>query len=210
MFTRIYVLKKMLKIHFKVSIFGILMILVLIFGDNSKYAIIALSAAIIHEIGHIAASLLLKIKLDSFSLKLFKANIGVTLPLYSYKHELLLSLAGPIFNIISGIIAMYIYHRFYSNEYILFSIVASFFLAILNLLPIKGFDGGRIFICALAPHFNIYIAEYILEILSFSFILLLWIVSIYLMLKIGSSLTLFVFSSALFAEMFLNSENFQK
>lgn len=200
----------MSKIHFKISIFGILMILILIFGDNPKYAIIALSAAIIHEAGHILASHFLKMKLNSFSLKLFKANLGITLPLHSYKKELLLSLAGPAANILSGIIAAYIYRNFQNNEYIIFGTVASFFLAILNLLPIKDFDGGRIFICLLAPKFNIYVVEYVLDILSFSFVLFLWIISIYLMLKIGSSLTLFVFSSALFAKLFLNSESFQK
>ena len=186
------------------------MILILIFGDNPKYAIIALSAAIIHEAGHILASHFLKMKLNSFSLKLFKANLGITLPLYSYKKELLLSLAGPAANILSGVIAAYIYRNFQNNEYIIFGTVASFFLAILNLLPIKDFDGGRIFICLLAPKFNIYVVEYVLDILSFSFVLFLWIISIYLMLKIGLSLTLFVFSSALFAKLFLNSESFQK
>lgn len=186
------------------------MILILIFGDNSKYAIIALSAAIIHEIGHVAASFLLKMKLKNFSLKLFSAKLGVALPLHSYKKELLLALSGPLANIVSGITAIHIYRHIYCNEYVMFVIVASFFLAILNLLPIRSFDGGRIFICTLAPHFNIYKIEYVLEILSFSFILLLWIVSVYLMLKIGSSLTLFVFSSALFAELFLNSDTFQK
>lgn len=198
------------KIHFKISIFGILMILILIFGDNPKYAAIAIFAALIHETGHILASRLLKMKLDSFSLKLFKAKIGIALPLHSYKHELLLSLAGPAANIFSGLIAISIYGKFPSNEYIIFGAVASFFLAILNLLPIKGFDGGRILICLLAPMFDLYIIEYVLEILSFSCILLLWIISVYLMLKIGTSLTLFVFSSALFAKMFISTETFQK
>lgn len=184
------------------------MILILLFGDNSEYAIIALTAAATHELGHIITALVLKMKLDSFSLGLFGARLGIALPLYSYRHELMLSLSGPIANLLTGSAALYIYHIQGSSEHVLFFAVASFFLALLNLLPIKGFDGGRIFICLSAPPLGIYVAERLLELLSFVFVLMLWILSIYLMLKVGSSLALFVFSAALFAELFLNAETF--
>jgi stage IV sporulation protein FB len=186
------------------------MILILIFGDNSKYSTIALLVAFIHEAGHIIAAYFLKMKFDSFSINLFKFNIGIALPMHSYKKELLLSLAGPAANLLSGIIAIHIYVNFHSNEFVIFGAVASFFLAILNLMPIKDFDGGRIFICLLAPKFNLYTIECILDVLSFSLVLFLWIVSIYLMLRIGASLTLFIFSSSLFTKLFLYPDSLQK
>ena len=199
-----------MKSRLKISIFGILMLLILLFGDNCRYTIIALCAATVHEMGHIIAAIVLKMKLNGLSLSLFGARIGISSPMYSYKKELMLALAGPLANIISGSISLSIYNIGSENEYLLFFAIASFFLGILNLLPIKSFDGGRIFICIFSPSFGAYNPERWLNRLSFLFIFLLWVISIYLMLRIGSSLTLFVFSSALFAELFLVSDGFKK
>ena len=51
-----------MKIKLRISIFGMLMLLILIFGDNSIYSVIALSAAAAHEVGHIIAAKILGIK----------------------------------------------------------------------------------------------------------------------------------------------------
>lgn len=201
-----------MKSRLKISIFGILMILILMFGDNYKYTVIALCAALVHESGHIIAALILKMKIDGFTLNILGAKIGVSLPMYSYKKEMLLSLSGPFANIVSGIISLFVFKSSIAqtNTYLVFFTIASFFLAILNLLPIKGFDGGRIFICLSAPLLDAYTPEKWLERLSFLFVFILWVISVYLMLRIGSSLTLFVFSTALFAELFLSSDGFKK
>lgn len=201
-----------MKSRLKISIFGILMILILMFGDNCKYTVIALCAALVHESGHIIAALILKMKIDGFTLNILGAKIGVSLPMYSYKKEMLLSLSGPVANIVSGIISLFVFKSSIAqtNTYLVFFTIASFFLAILNLLPIKGFDGGRIFICLSAPLLDAYTPEKWLERLSFLFVFILWVISVYLMLRIGSSLTLFVFSTALFAELFLSSDGFKK
>lgn len=203
-----------MKIRLKISIFGILMILVLLFGDSYKYTVIALTAALVHELGHILSALILKMKINSFSIDLLGARLGVSLPMYSYKKELILSAAGPAANIVFGAFSIYIYNK--SNvpeamsEYLLFFPIACFFLALLNLLPVKGFDGGRIFVCISAPICGIYFSEKWLIRLSFLFIFILWTVSVYLMLKIGASLTLFAFSSALFTELFINADYFKR
>lgn len=202
-----------LKIKLRISIFGILMLLVLIFGDNSVYTMIALAAAAVHEAGHLIAAAALGVKLGSFSLGLFGARLGLAVPLYSYKREWLLCAAGPALNLLTGGAAYYIYRCCGSSEklkYVLFFAIASFFLAVLNLLPIKNFDGGRMLLCLAAPKIGIYSAEKITEILSFAFVLLIWVMSLYLMLRVGSSLALFVFSSALFAELFLDSGAFSR
>lgn len=185
------------------------MLLILLFGDSTGYALIAVAAAAVHELGHIIAALLLHMRLDSFSLGLLGARLGLSLPLYSYRKELLLSLSGPLQNIITGGAALYIFSRS-GNAVALYFGVASMFLAALNLLPVQSFDGGRIFLCITAPVIGIFTAEKILRVLSFICILLLWGTSVYLMLRLGSSLALFVFSSALFAQLFLGADAFEK
>jgi stage IV sporulation protein FB len=187
------------------------MLLVLIFGDDRVYTAIALLAAAVHELGHIIAAALLKIRFGSLSVNLFGARLGTSAPLYSYRREWLLSAAGPASNLITGGIACYIYYLAGEPEnlrYVLFFAIASFFLAGLNLLPIRDFDGGRMLLCITAPLCGLYAAERLTGALSFIFVLLLWVMSLYLMLRVGSSLALFVFSTALFAELFLDSGEF--
>ena len=201
-----------MKIKLRISIFGMLMLLILIFGDNTAYTAIALFAAVIHELGHILAASLLNVKFKTLSITLWGARLGLSAPLYSYKKEFLLCAAGPLINLLTGTVAVFTYSKLshlLCAEHILFFAIASFFLAALNLLPIKSFDGGRMLICTVAPTFDLYIAEKLLNILSFISVLILWGISLYLMLRVGSSLALFVFSSALFAELFLSDETFR-
>lgn len=202
-----------MKIKLRISIFGILMLLVLLFGDNSIYTLIALSAAALHEAGHLIAAAMMGVEIGSLSVSLFGARLGLAVPLYSYKREWLLCAAGPAMNFLTGGAAYYIYRICGSTEsmrYVLFFAIASFFLALLNLLPIKNFDGGRMLLCITAPLIGIYSAEKLTGTLSFIFVLMIWAASLYLMLRIGSSLALFVFSSALFAELFLDSGAFSE
>ena len=187
------------------------MLLILLFGDDSVYTLVALSAAAVHEAGHIVAAAILKIKFKSLSLSLLGAKLGLAAPLYSYSREWLLCAAGPAINIMTGGIALYIYNKCGSPErlrYVLFFAVASFFLAGLNLLPIKNFDGGRMLICVAAPLLGINAAEKMTDVLSFFCVLAIWSISLYLMIRVGSSLALFVFSSALFAELFFDPAYF--
>ena len=130
------------------------MLLILIFGDDRVYTAIALAAAAVHELGHIIAAALLKIRFRSLSIDIFGAKLGLAAPLYSYRREWLLSAAGPATNLVTGGIAYYIYYLADEPEnlrYVLFFAIASLFLAVLNLLPIRNFDGGRMLLCIMAP-----------------------------------------------------------
>lgn len=205
--SELYTQESNVKIKLRISIFGALMLLFLLFGDRTGYSSIAIFAAILHELGHITAAYLLKIKINGLSIGLMGARLNVNTPMYSYSKESVLAAAGPAVNLLGGLVSFYIF-RHTGNEKILFFSIASGFLACLNLLPIKSFDGGRIFLCLIAPAAGIFTAEKLLDILSFLLVLLLWMFSMYMMLRVGSSVTLFTFSSALFAELFLDHDCF--
>ena len=67
-----------MKSRLKISKFGILMILILMFGDNYKYTVIALCAALVHESGHIIAALILKMKIEEkYNLYIKKESISI-------------------------------------------------------------------------------------------------------------------------------------
>ena len=192
---------KALKI--KLSLSGLFMIIAL-FLTHSYISIAALAAAALHELGHIAAAKLCKIPLGELKLGIFGAALTPISSSFSYKKEILLCLAGPLVNLFS---AMLIYPFGHSkNEFISLFFSASLFLGLLNLLPIKDFDGGRILSCILSYIYSPTVAWRVLKILSFILIFSLWTLSIYLLLKLASSLSLFVFSLSLFSKIFISDK----
>ena len=71
-----------------------------------------------------------------------------------------------------------------------------------NLLPVRTFDGGRVTYCLSAILFGERRAENLLDVFSALSAFVLWTVSLYLMLKISSGLGVYVFSLCLFLSTF--------
>ena len=184
------------------------MIVAIVLSKNfsfSKYAMI-LSAALIHEVGHIVAAKILNIKIKRINLDIMGAIIETDTLFCSYKKEAVLCLAGPLANIISFIVLSIIPLPF---DLRLFKISSVFFAAI-NLLPAKCFDGGRALSCIFLSKLRPSIAARFIEISSFICVFLLWTVSVYFIMRTGSYLSLFVFSGSLFAKLFLLPEKFKE
>lgn len=192
-----------MKIKLKFGLLLPLFLICIIFSERRIYTFIALFAAALHELGHILAAKICKIELTSLSLDLFGARIDTGMRLCSYRDEIILCLSGPLVNILFSVVAFSISHYVFENEYIVFFAAASLALGALNLLPIKSFDGGRILTCLLDRILNIYTSERILTLLSFMCCFSLWCFSVYLMITVGSSLSLFVFSVSLFSKIFI-------
>lgn len=185
------------KIHVSV-LFVFLLLVTLYFSPQIAPAIIL--AVTVHELGHVIAARLCGISPDQFKLGFLGATIVVQRSLYSYMKECIMCIGGPLANFLSALII----YPFCDTSLLCRSFwLYSLSLGILNLLPIKSFDGGRIFssllLCKLSPK----TVESILNFTSFILIFTLWSVSIYLLLKISSSVSLFVFSVAVFAKIFL-------
>lgn len=168
----------------------------------TKYTFIAFLCAAIHEAGHIFAAKLLSVKLSEFNLSFLGARLRMSDRLYSYKQEIILCIMGPLFNFISVVLLLPSVTRL-NNENMIFFIMSSLFLGFINLLPIKTFDGGRIFECILLLVLDDRWTERILNITSFVLIFSLWCISIYMLLIYSSSLNLFVFSISIFFTIFM-------
>ena len=190
----------------KLSFSGAIMIVAL-FLTHSYLSLAALIAASLHEIGHIVAAKALKVDLYELKLGIFGASLSSSPMLCSYKKEIILCLAGPLVNLISAL-AVFIFFSPLSDGMELF-MNASLFLGFLNLLPIYEFDGGRILNSIISLHFSVKTANRITRISSFILIFILWSLSVYLLLRLSSSISLFVFSLSLFSRVFLSTkENF--
>ena len=75
------------------------------------------------------------------------------------------------------------------------------------MLPIRDFDGGRIAYCLLSMGLSPRVADTALSVTSFAILLALWMLSVYMMLQFGASLSLFVFSFSLLCKLFVSKEN---
>ena len=159
-----------------------------------------LLAAFLHELGHIAASKALSINLSGLKLDVLGARLHTAGRLYSYPSMMLLCLAGPLVNLLCFALALSLSeHYAWMREFC----YASLSLCVLNLIPVEGFDGGRILhaiLSALIPPDRVF---RICKALSFLSILTLWLISVWLLLRSVGALTLFVFSCCLFGMLFV-------
>ncbi len=185
----------------KVGFFAVMLALSLLVS-RSLFALAALFAATLHELGHILMAALCKIRLKTCKIGLYGAGIcpdGNCL--YSYGKELLLCLGGPLVNLTS--FAILVRHPAEQGSFLYCFLFSSLILGVMNLLPIKDFDGGRILSALLSLRFTPTSADRILKVCSFTCIFLLWCFSVYLLLRFSASLSLFIFSISLFCRIFI-------
>ena len=164
----------------------------------------SLAGVALHESGHMLAAVLLGIPLRSLDIGAFGASLKVRGSLISYPKEFLLCAAGPAMNFASAVAAIiYSERRGYYSECGEWFIAVSIMLGLLNLIPAEGFDGGRMLSVVVTSAFGPSAAARLISFTTFSSILLLWMVSVYLLIRYGTSLSLFVFTVSLFYRLFL-------
>ena len=186
------------------SSFWLAPIAVALVFTHSYLSLTALCSAALHELGHIFMARICKIELKELRLGIFGASLTPASSLCSYKKEILLCLSGPAVNLLCFALFLPLCN---SSELAEFFAVSSLFLGILNLLPIHDLDGGRILKCLLCEKLSYDLADTICRALSFLLVTAMWLTSVYLLLRTSASLSLFVFSTALFCKIFLHRKN---
>ena len=172
----------------------------LISGDARSGALLTiLLAAALHELGHITSAAIMKLRIKRIKIDIFGAIIETDALSCSYVKESILTLSGPLANIFTALIATAISLPFDTELFTVASIVFAF----INLLPARGFDGGRALSCLLLSLLSPAQASRILSVTSFISVFALWSISVYFIMRTGAYLSLFVFSSTLFARLFL-------
>ena len=212
------------KVRFGVG--GILMISALLISDSGELILIYALAAALHEAGHLLAAKLLKIGVSEIAFGFSGIRIVTDGRLTSYKKEAILAAAGPIVNAVcflcslaaflswgEGLSAMLAeggealsFGLARGKSALAFFALSSLLQSMVNLLPIKSFDGGRIFYCALAEHFGEGVAERGIGISTALSAFVLWTVALYLMLRVSGGLGIFVFAACVFAGGILKND----
>ena len=94
-----------------------------------------------------------------------------------------------------------------ATQYAVWFSCASLLLSLFNLLPVRGFDGGRMLECALLSHCKMKNALRISKLLSFFSLFLVWSTANYFLLRAGSGLSLLCFSTVLFLRFLEDCED---
>ena len=165
-------------------------------------------AALIHELGHLAAAVACGVRIAGMRLDLFGARLELP-GLLSYRQELLVALGGPAANLLTAAVLFRAWitcgcpvcgaSPSLSGWALVLGVLlpASLGLCAVNLLPVATLDGGRILSCLLSLTLGADAARRVLRLLSLSLLTLLWLLSVYALLRAGQFLSLFVFSFSL-------------
>jgi Zn-dependent protease len=198
--------KRNLPLRIRIGTPMLLFTLLMILAEPQR-ALPCFLAAAFHECGHILFARLMKIPLKDFKLDLLGAKINISDGLISYRAEFLLCAAGPLFSVGLGLLLLYSHRLPVSTEaHTLLSATgdSSFFLGVLNLLPVHGFDGSRMLSSVLSVLISDRFAEKADRFFTGFFLIFLWGISVYMMLINGNGLFLFTFSVMIFRKAYID------
>ena len=156
--------------------------------NNLAICILTILSAMLHEIGHIFAFIIIKRGAPSFPkavLNGLKLYTGADL---SYSEELIITLAGPLMNIV---VFLFTLPFFSLSGYIFTFGIINLFSCISNLIPIKSYDGYGILRAFVFLRFSLPRSE-ILELISLISASLITLISAVAIFIIGEGYWLFI------------------
>ena len=195
--------KGRIRIRPMVAVFGVGMVLMTLWGSltgREAWGILRAGellsvalAAIFHEMGHWIAAWGWSVPVRTLRLDLCGARMELG-GLTGYAAELAVAAGGPLVSLLAAALSWPVGTWWEGAQF--FSLV-SLGLGLLNLLPVRGLDGGRMLACALSLAVGERASEIILRLTTGLFLGGLWLLSVYALLRVGETLTLFTFTLCL-------------
>ena len=179
-----------------ISFFFAALIAFLLATDRTGLIIPTLFASFIHEGGHLFAMWLCgeqpkKIKLIPASMQIVR-NFSV-----SARNEMAIALCGPAANI-AVFLCLFLNYLLSENATVLTFALLNLILAVFNLLPVSGLDGGTVLKNLWAKKTDIYSAEGKVRILTFALSVFFLSAGVFLALRGETNISLFIMAVYLF------------
>ena len=172
----------------------------LLITDRTGVGALTLLAALLHECGHLAAAWGMGVTPEQLRLDLLGARMEIRGRVLSYGEEIWLAAAGPL----ASLLLFGVGACFWELAAARVLACASLLLGLLNLLPIRSFDGGRMLESFLSATVGVGAARRVMTGTSFVSLLLLWGTAVYFLLRAADGLSLLCFSLSLFFRFFEN------
>ncbi len=158
--------------------------------------LLTMGSAFLHEWGHYGMAQLLRVRVEWIKVYPFGADMRLSPGLHSYGADLLIALAGAAVNLLLAGIG--------SALHMDILVACNVLLAVVNLLPVAGLDGGVILLAVVGSRGGR--GEGILRATSFVCLFLLWLAAVYILFVTDGDPSLFVLTCGLFASIFLRGK----
>ncbi len=166
------------------------LITVMLLTDKTGYMLPALFAVLLHETGHLF--MMWVIDCAPKRIKLIPASIQITTPFQKrYRNDILIAASGPVVNIIL-FLTLYFNFLAFGNQITLYFALLNLVIALFNLLPVKGLDGGTILYCILAKFKGPERAAVILKIITLVLAVLIIVTAITLSLRGRFNISIYI------------------
>jgi stage IV sporulation protein FB len=155
------------------------LLLMIILSGNPVFASASAIFSLMHEYVHRAVAAKLGYTPERISFGLFGGVLHIREGFIVPRHELLIHLSGPFFNILTALFLYGIYFYFYL-PWLVPLILANAVLALYNLMPFYPLDGGKVMDLYLAVFLGYGRSQRISRIFSLLFSVFLFLLGIYL------------------------------
>lgn len=160
-------------------------------ADKNGLVSAALFAAVLHELGHLAATVWYRVPVKKIEFRLFGINIELTGGVsMSYGEEIVIALSGPAANLAAAGICLAAESLWPSAGWLLIAAAFHLLIAAFNLLPIAELDGGRALEALLCRYFSVDTAQKAVMLLSLLFIVPLGAAGFWVVLRSRGNFTL--------------------
>lgn len=173
----------------KIKLFGVrisfdfLSVFLIAFGvitsiQGQRAILFSLISAVIHEIGHVVLITFLNKKPRSIDIRLYEVRINCDINCCGFKYDILITLAGVLFNFLFYII-LYVLYLLLGHNCILELCLCNICVGLINIVPIESFDGGQLLSILLSRFLSEKTVNKIILIISTIFIFPLSLMGIY-------------------------------
>lgn len=176
-----------IRIHF----LFVALITLFLLTDDKNVAFLSLLACIIHELAHVIAFIIVSYKPKALDFEITGLRLTASPHKLSVAKELFVQVAGCSMNFI-------LFFAFYNSLEKVSSLsiitVAHLIIGILNILPLKSFDGGKILMLLLIKAVPVNAALKICDVVDIVFLAIVLIIAVVLFVKAKSfTLLLLIF-----------------